>query len=703
MSNKISRRNFLHTAGLGTLGAAAAGLLTACGDKAASGSVASSAAAAGTYTAGTYSATATGINTTTPVTVTMTFSADAITDVQIDVANETKGYGADIADEMVKKILEAQSSEVDGHSGATITSGAIKKAAESCINQAKGVAVAPTEASKAETVVPDGLTTEEVESSVVELGDITPDETKDFDVVVVGAGAAGVPAAGWAAELGGHVALLQKQNIVVSQGNCGSAIIKSKSTEAGKKMWVHMTNGLCDWRADTSLLNAYVENSEEALMWYLNRAGLTDQTEYGDGSLVDSNKDPSSLLHNDEKEIFAYMCTSQDLTGVWKDRMDTYDFGDEHCYFFAPWIGPKPKNVGDVLATVLENVQAKNSNLETFFNTPAVKLVHADGKVTGVIAKDESGKYIQFNASKGVILATGDYMNNEAMVKRWCPDVDGYDKKQYQKTGDGHIMAIDAGAKMENLGHTKMMHDFDSGLMYEEPFLYVNMEGKRFCNEGNVTGASTATARQKNETGWLVTDKNFMQSICACGIEHSGPNAGRPQYYQDLIDDMEALPCSSEEQSIRSCFVAERMMSKIYKCDTLEELAKAMGVPDDKMDTFMASIEEYNAMCDAGKDDKFGKDASALIPIREAPFYGCAQTLGNRSASPSMVTMNGMMTDLNLNVLDVDYAPIKGLYAAGNSLGGRYGTGYSTPCAGNSIGMAVTHGRLAGQFCVDNA
>lgn len=91
-------------------------------------------------------------------------------------------------------------------------------------------------------------------------------------------------------------------------------------------------------------------------------------------------------------------------------------------------------------------------------------------------------------------------MNNEAMVKRWCPDVDGYDKKQYQKTGDGHIMAIDAGAKMENLGHTKMMHDFDSGLMYEEPFLYVNMEGKRFCNEdtgfvymGNITKYLPAT------------------------------------------------------------------------------------------------------------------------------------------------------------------------------------------------------------------
>ena len=200
--------------------------------------------------------------------------------MQIDVANETKGYGADIADEMVKKILDAQSSEVDGHSGATITSDAIKKAAESCINQARGVAVAPT--------------------------------------------------------------------------------------EAGKKMWVHMTNSLCDWRSNTDILNAYVENSEEAMMWYLNRAGLTDETEYGDGSKVDSNANPSDLLHNDEKGIFAYMCTSQDLTGVWKDRTDTYDFGSEHCYFFAPWIGPKPQNVGNVLAAVLENVQAKNSNLETF-------------------------------------------------------------------------------------------------------------------------------------------------------------------------------------------------------------------------------------------------------------------------------------------------------------------------------------------------
>ena len=91
-----------------------------------------------------------------------------------------------------------------------------------------------------------------------------------------------------------------------------------------------------------------------------------------------------------------------------------------------------------------------------------------------------------------------------------------------------------------------------------------------------------------------------------------------------------------------------------------------------------------------------------MVPVLEAPFYGCKGNLGNNATTPMMVTMSGVMTDLNLNVTDVQHNPIPGLYAAGNCLGGRYGTGYSTPCAGNSIGMAVTHGRLAGQFVVDN-
>ena len=170
MNRRISRKGFLKIAAATAMSGVTAGALAAC--QSGSTTTASS-AAAGTYTPGTYTAEATGIG-STPVKVTMTFDAEKITDVQIDVSGETAGYGADIGDEMIEKILSAQSSEVDGHSGATITSNAIKKAAESCISQAKGIATEATTADTAETVVPDGMTTEEVESSIVELGDITP-------------------------------------------------------------------------------------------------------------------------------------------------------------------------------------------------------------------------------------------------------------------------------------------------------------------------------------------------------------------------------------------------------------------------------------------------------------------------------------------------------------------------------------------------
>ncbi|MBO5985597.1 MAG: FAD-binding protein, partial [Lachnospiraceae bacterium] len=331
-------------------------------------------------------------------------------------------------------------------------------------------------------MIPAGLSEAEVAASACELGEVVPAKVLDFDVVVVGAGASGVPAAGFAAELGAKVALLQKEATVVSQGNCGSAIIKSRSTEAGIAKWIHHTNGLCDWRADTAQLRAYADHSEEAMMWLWNRAGMTTETEYGDGSKVDSNTESAKLL-NDGDKLCAYLCTSGDFTGTWRDRENSYEYGDDHCYFWAPWFGPKPLNVGNALRKVIDNVQAKCPNLETFFSTPAVKLLRDGKKVTGVIGKTADGTYVQFNAAKAVILATGDYTNNAAMVAHWCPDIAEFDKKQFGKTGDGHVLAMSAGAKMENLGHTKMMHDFDSALMWEEPFLFLNMKGERFTNE----------------------------------------------------------------------------------------------------------------------------------------------------------------------------------------------------------------------------
>lgn len=538
-----------------------------------------------------------------------------------------------------------------------------------------------------------GLTKAEVDASVCELGEIKADKVMDFDIVVVGAGAAGVPAAGWAAELGAKVALLQKESGPVSQGNCGSAIIKSRSTEAGIAKWIHHTNGLCDWRADTKQLRAYAEHSEEAMMWLYNRAGMTTETEYGDGSKVDSNTESAKLL-NDGDKLSAFMCTSGDFTGLWKDRENTYDYGEDHCYFWAPWIGPKPMNVSNALRKIIDNVQAKHPNLETFFSTSAVKLITDGEKVTGVIGKDADGQYIQFNASKAVILATGDYTNNSAMVKRWCPDIDEFDKKQYNKTGDGHVLAISAGAVMENLGHTKMMHDFDSALMWEEPFLYLNMEGERFTNEytgfvymGNILKYQPAYKgsmldKEHKETGskgWYCTiyDDSYVNWPADEFVDRMVPPVVMQKFIPGAVENPQGV---------------FKNLIDLHKCDTLEELAKELDIPYDKM---KASIDRYNELCDKGCDTDFGKPAKYMHKIEKAPFWGARKHI-RVSAEVSGVKVNE-----NGQALFENGKVIPGLYCVGN-LGGPFygGNDYPFHQTGLSLGRCYTFGMIAAKHAM---
>jgi hypothetical protein len=125
----------------------------------------------------------------------------------------------------------------------------------------------------------------------------------------------------------------------------------------------------------------------------------------------------------------------------------------------------------------------------------------------------------------------------------------------------------------------------------------------------------------------------------------------------------------------------------------------------------MESIQRYNDLCRKGVDSDFGKDAKAMIPIDEPPFYGCKSGSLNTSLEGTATSSgtflvglfgtSGMVTDTKLRVVDKTGEPIKGLLVAGNTLGGRYGLGYSTPITGNSIGMAMTHGWLAGKFAAE--
>lgn len=535
------------------------------------------------------------------------------------------------------------------------------------------------------------ITDAEIAASCAETGELPTDETISCDIAVVGAGAAGVIAAGYAAEMGAKVVLLQKGSGVISQGNCGSAIIKSRSTEAGIEKWIHHTNSLCSWRADTKQLRAYADHSEEAMMWFLNRAGLTSETEYGDGSKVDSNTDPASLL-NDGGKLCAFRCTSGDFTGVWTDRQSTYDYGDDHCYFFAPWIGPKPINVGNALKKVLDNVK-EHTDLDVWYSAPAVQLIREGGRVTGVIGKKD-GRYIRFEAKRAVILATGDYTNAPAMVERWCPDIAEFDKKQFGKTGDGHIMAMSVGAAMENKGHTKMMHDFDSALMFEEPFLYLNMAGERFTNEytgfvymGNVLRdqpryKGTMLDEEHKETGsrgWYCTiyDSSYMEWGKDSFVDGPVPPFVMEKFIPGAVEDPKGV---------------FKNLIDLHRCDTLEELARELDIPYDAM---KASIDRYNELCDKGVDTDFGKPSRFMHKIEKAPFWGARKHIRVSAC------VSGIRTNEHAQALDADGEPIDGLYCAGNVGGGFYGgADYPFHQTGLSLGRCYTFGMIAAKHAM---
>lgn len=532
--------------------------------------------------------------------------------------------------------------------------------------------------------VPEPLTIAEFKESSVVVEPITEfASTVTADIIVVGAGAAGVPAAITAAEEGNSVVVLQKHDTPVSQGNCGSALILDESDPEGLLRYVHHTNSLNNWRSDTDHLKAYVMNSGEAVNWLYDRARLNG----------------TSAEKPNDKGLFIYLNTSQDFTGEWSDgRYCRFDYGEAKAHMYAPWMGPKPNNVGTIMTYVLdEAVTEFAGRLKVFFETPGVQLIRENGKVVGVVGKSADGKYIKFMANKAVILATGDYQNNAAMVKHWCPDVAEFDKKQYSKTGDGHLMAITAGAVMENLGHTKMLHDFDAGLMYEEPFLYVNMKGERFCNEfvgfvymndimvhqGMYKGGKNYANPEVGSKGWYcqVYDSTYMDNEAVSGLV---PPEVMEKYMPEISDEDYAASHGSPRVGVFSHLI------DTYRADTLDELADKLGMEDKA--AFLASIERYNELCEKGLDEDFGKEAKWMNPIKTGPFYGIRRHLRVSALC------SGVYTNANGQALDANKQVIEGLYCVGN-LGGQFygGADYPFHATGLSLGHCYTNGRLAGK------
>ncbi|PLY05432.1 MAG: FAD-binding dehydrogenase [Desulfuromonas sp.] len=467
--------------------------------------------------------------------------------------------------------------------------------------------------------------------------------TKTFDVVVVGAGASGVPAALSAAENGAKVAVLQKQAIVVSQGNTGSGIDLAKSDKAGIEALVNRLNADSAHRCNPALVRSWAYNSGEAISWVIDRA------KKGGATVVDQGTGPQ-----------------HGIRGITEYPLN----------FVTSYFGPKPYTAGDGMRALAKT--AEKAGVKFFFNMPAQQLVQEkSGRVVGVISKGRDGKYYRFMAKKGVILAAGDYQNNEAMSNYFIPDAKNFVRKQMDRTGDGFTMAFWAGGVIEPLGHTKMLHDFDAGpaAMCDMPFLAVNRKGERFVNETVAMSLMNNYLRDAENAGHYsqVFDADYM--------------TGAKGWPGKLYSPEELKNYMPEDPSPKKGVFPSQ--TNTYKADTLEELAVKLEC-DPK--TFVASVKRYNELCKAGKDDDFGKPANRLLPVEKAPFYGI-----HRRMRVSAIT-SGMLVNANHQALNADGQPINGLFIVGNMGGGFYGgVDYPLTVFGLSLGRCYTFGYLTGK------
>jgi hypothetical protein len=565
--------------------------------------------------------------------------------------------------------------------------------------------------------------------------------TIDVDVLVLGGSHGGLMAALGASDLGAKVAVVEKQAEKIFDGYYGRpgediGHVNSKwlinrgygpyNTGEITAEFVKRAAGRCN----PDIIRLFVENSGamfdrmvEVYEEYKDLRRANDskvEFKYSDaGRGPGAASGGTTEIYDFSNVLSGEMCINQTQKGVKPKDYPIALGGYKTWPCNAQFMGPTMrKPVGPFISVLrwFEKYHVKKTidqGVDWYYGTSAVVLTQeASGGVTGAIAQDAAGKYIKFKARKGVILATGGFQGNPDMC--WAllnEDQEWAERSGMTKgksgadslSGQGHKMGCWAGGMIEPSPRGSMgFGGGTNGPWGRGPMLQLNANARRFCNEAAVPLIGDAVKRQPKGIMCLVTDRKFMRSVEVAGLEHGGPNYGRPVYYEDTEADMKkVLGTGAKGFAVTGCTVAERSTVTVYGANTLEELAGYLGYTGDLVQAFVASIKRYNEFCHAGVDSDFGKDAKAMISVDEAPFYGCKGQNGGgmmMMGLGGLATMSGLMCDDKLRVLNKDGKPINGLFAAGNTLGGRYGLGYSTPFAGNSIGMALTHGWLAGKY-----
>ncbi len=492
-------------------------------------------------------------------------------------------------------------------------------------------------------------------------------ETIDCDIVIVGAGTAGMPAAISAAQEGASVVVLEKQASGFGMRNyigaVGTTTQKNAGVEISEKEIVQELLRYSSYRADASLIKLWAERSGEAIDWY---TGLMEEGDMHVWLETDINDDPESQF----KE--------------WST-----------CHMYYNLDNP------DLTETSIMSAKMEELGCDVRYSTPMVQLIQEDGKVTGVVAQNDEDAYIRVNASKGVVLATGGYANDVDMLK-------ALNMKDYlgnvmtycdpASTGDGIRAAHFAGGQMD-LAHTAMYFqrgctmpgsvggDWSTPALWwmgSQPFLQVNRKGERFANESLPYDYNLhQAAGQSGHVFVSVFDSSWQEDVTAfhtIGCSRIIPAEQLSQGYEGVKWTFEQVMAASFNPALES--------GQLVQADTIEELAEKMGMDSSVLS---ATVEHYNELCAAGEDVDFYKESFRMRPVDEPPFY--AVTVGGQL----LCTMDGMWINTHCQVLDENHEPIEGLYAIGNDSGCYFADCYPELIVGAAAGRSVTFGYLVGK------
>lgn len=554
--------------------------------------------------------------------------------------------GAAGIDNWLKEANNQKSVEVDAISGASISTGALRKAAIEAVQKSGAIAIKNSMDTVSGASQADSHTKEK-DSGVRKPANYplikekmfdydVDDYAGEYDLIVVGSGGAGLSAAATAAENNASVMIIEKQGIAGGTTNYSGGVIQAAGTDLQKETTKFQTD--CpenhekeymkagEGRVYQELVHDFTQNSPKNIDW-LAKMGIKWNNVYGHTEIPYA------------KDYFA-------------DRIHVYEGGG--------------MSGNGIILTQHLLKYALNLGAKITYNTAAVGLINADDsqrKVCGVVieGKDRQLKYLK--ARQGVILATASIDQNLALAKDLSPqhyeDVKAHHCWSVSTDrGDGIVMGMSVGAAVTGFGGTI---DFDArtGNGTDDrvptiPSIFVNGNGLRFVNE-DATYAYEFRAIFNQEK---LLDKPTYQIFGKSSISGSSS----PWNEESLVNDVKN--------------------GLVIKADTIADLAQKINIP---VENLVNSVNTWNKNAAEGTDPEYERTVG--VEPFSGPYFAYRNTPGNLGA------IGGLKINQKCNVLDVYNQPINGLYAAGLNAGGWIGSYY--PGSGTAIGGIVHQGRRA--------